>query len=783
MATKTERILGYLPGTFLAVADPSALRAVAGAAGDELQRAENSLAAVMRAHWVDHADRGAPAIDDLARLAALYGLAPRTDGEAEGVEAFREHLERYVRTFLDGTVTVAGILRVTAEALGLILDDAPLDAWWLPGNEVRVDPTPGGTPPRRFVTRATLADEAARTLLGFVSGEAAGAAATPAVLAGRRDLSRGVDLSGGGRLRLVVDGGPVVVADCAGARPRTTLLAEIRGAIDGAVRAAVPGSPGSPPGAAVTADDDGFLILVSPTVGPASRIVLVPPAPGEADVRRTLFGDAPDVAAGSAAQPATLTGGADLLSPVDLSERSWLRLAVDAVDGGAPFEVQVAGAAPDKTFLDEVVAALNARLPGLAAATADDRLRLTSPTTGEASRIAVLPRRYLELQEYPPEPAAAHFTVRHGAPLTILERGAADAIAEVEIRPLEGAFAPGLASLAGGWEVRVLAALARGEAVRLRVDAGGQVRAALVAADGTATALPDAAVQVGPLAAGLALAALYLPRGRSRWLYLDGGGSRFDAAAFDAARFAGLPSTAPGVFDVSRFHPAPGPLAVVAPVFAGPGDPAAATTAAVTVRWRSHRPGAFVVNLPADLPARFGGRFDAARFGAATPETFPDVVLGPAGDPRGLEQAALGSSLVTVSRAGRAPIGFTVAAPPFRAPLPLTLGDDQQPASLYLAEAGMSDVLAIQARAPGAWGNGIAVSARPAGPGSWEVAVHFPGARCENARQAALGRPLAALARDLLAAGPVGILEAKAAGVRARVTRDRAELPVPNPES
>src|SRR4029079_3018569 len=93
MATKTDRILGYLPGTFLAAADPSALRAVAGAAGGELQRAENSLAAVMRAHWVDHADRGAPAIDDLARLAALYGLAPRPD---EGVEAFREHLKRFV---------------------------------------------------------------------------------------------------------------------------------------------------------------------------------------------------------------------------------------------------------------------------------------------------------------------------------------------------------------------------------------------------------------------------------------------------------------------------------------------------------------------------------------------------------------------------------------------------------------------------------------------------------------------------------------------------------------
>ena len=772
MATKTDRILGYLPGTFLAAADPSALRSVAGAAGNELQAAENSLAAVMRAHWVDHADRGALQIDDLARIAALYGLAPRrADGEAEGVEAFREHLKRYVRTFLDGTATVEGILRVTAEALGLILDDAPLDAWWLPGNEVRIDAAPGGVGQaisRRFVTRATLADEAARTLLGFVSRAAQGTAATHARLAGRRDLSRGVDLSAGSRLRLRVDGGPVVVADGAGARPRTTLLGEVTKAINLALQAATPGLPD------VAFDAGGFLALVSPTAGPASRIVLVPPAAGETDVRRTLFGAAPDVAAGSAAAPAAITGEADLLSPVDLADRPWLRLAVD---GGAPFAVQVAGAAPGKTFLDEVVAALNARLPGVAAATADDRLRLTSPTAGEASRIEVLPLRYLEVQEYPPEPASARFTALHGGRLTILERGAADASATVEIRPPHGAFAPGLASLAGGWEVRVVVALAPGEAVRLWVDSGisGKLRAARVAADGTLTALPDAAVLVRPLEAGLALPPLSLPRGRSQWLYLDGGGSRFDAARFNAARFAGPPSEAPGVFDVSRFHPAPGPLQAV---FAGAGDPAA-PAAEVTVGWQSHRPGAFVVNLPADLPARFGGRFGTARFGAAIPETFPNVVLGPAGDPRRPGEGGPPSALVQVTRVGRAPIGFEPAVPPFRTPRPLTLGDDGQPASLYLTEPGMSDVVQIQAREKGAWGNEIAVSVRPAGPGSWDVAVHFPGARFENARQAVLGRPLPALASDLLAAGPVGILEAKAAGVLARVTRDQAELPIP----
>ncbi|MCP4708207.1 MAG: hypothetical protein GY869_06255, partial [Planctomycetes bacterium] len=110
MATKTDRILGYLPGTFSAQAPPrpNILYSVVDAFGRELLSAENSLAAIMSAHWVNHADREAELIDDLARIAALYGLAPRPD---ESVEEFRQHLKRYIRTFLEGTVTVQGILR------------------------------------------------------------------------------------------------------------------------------------------------------------------------------------------------------------------------------------------------------------------------------------------------------------------------------------------------------------------------------------------------------------------------------------------------------------------------------------------------------------------------------------------------------------------------------------------------------------------------------------------------------------------------------------------------
>src|SRR5262245_1853823 len=76
MPTKTDRILGYLPGTFRALPKPTALYAVVDAFGNELLAAENSLAALMLAHWVDHADKGAEFIQDLACIAALYGLAP-----------------------------------------------------------------------------------------------------------------------------------------------------------------------------------------------------------------------------------------------------------------------------------------------------------------------------------------------------------------------------------------------------------------------------------------------------------------------------------------------------------------------------------------------------------------------------------------------------------------------------------------------------------------------------------------------------------------------------------
>ncbi|NJL09651.1 MAG: hypothetical protein HC908_03945, partial [Calothrix sp. SM1_7_51] len=86
MATKTDRILSYLPGTFRVSSRATVLFAFIDAFGRELLSAENSLAEIMTAHWVDYADRGSNIIKDLKKLAALYGLAPRRDEDGEIVE-------------------------------------------------------------------------------------------------------------------------------------------------------------------------------------------------------------------------------------------------------------------------------------------------------------------------------------------------------------------------------------------------------------------------------------------------------------------------------------------------------------------------------------------------------------------------------------------------------------------------------------------------------------------------------------------------------------------------
>ena len=278
-------------------------------------------------------------------------------------------------------------------------------------------------------------------------------------------------------------------------------------------------------------------------------------------------------------------------------------------------------------------------------------------------------------------------------------------------------------------------------------------------------------------------AALVLGRGRSEWSYLAADGARFDSARFDAAVFPGAICFDQGVFDVSAFANAP--PEIEAAVFAGPQtDPAVD----VTLRWTDHQPGSFVVNLPADLPERFGARFDQARFGGAgdAPEPYPGVVMEPPGDPDfAKDRINSTSSLVKAAIVPRVPIGWSPVFVPFRHPRAqkLTGGTDSGRAALYIGEQGVPGFLALIAQQPGTWGNSIEVTARKASPARFDLTIGYSAARFESARETALAGaivppgsdPLPALTAQALEPRPVGVLQGKAAGVLAAVTRDRAE--------
>ena len=275
----------------------------------------------------------------------------------------------------------------------------------------------------------------------------------PARLVGKSTLSAGVDLSVARFLKLSLDDSPAITVDCAAQADSlfAATLCEI-------VKAINEGTGHS------TASTDGVhLILDAPTAGLSSRITLERHSSG--DAREALLGNVSAETLGEAPAPAVIRGEVDLLTPVDLEERSRLRLAVD---GERPVDINVAGAAPTTTFLDEIVAAINAVFPGLASATDDDRLQLTTLSAGLESRLALLPLRYLELLEYPPEPVKP-FTkmVRHGDRWSVVNKGAADVFTEVEFSTTEGVAGLTLVNDSLGWWVRLFAPLALDERLRL----------------------------------------------------------------------------------------------------------------------------------------------------------------------------------------------------------------------------------------------------------------------------------------------------------------------------
>jgi hypothetical protein len=273
------------------------------------------------------------------------------------------------------------------------------------------------------------------------------------------------------------------------------------------------------------------------------------------------------------------------------------------------------------------------------------------------------------------------------------------------------------------------------------------------------------------------LEAVTLAQGSSRRHYLDCLGDRFDRSRFNAAHFAGGPCVEEGVFNASRF--AEHPRNSITPVFApaqAEGD--LETGPDLAIAWQEHAPGTVAVNLPLDLPAAYGARFNQDRFALPedAPERFADIVTEPASDADFLvgriNDAGTGSLLVEAAIVATVPIGFEAAAMPFNRPRALAGGRSDRAAQLFLGEAGLAGFVKISAKHPGSHGNRIAVAACKTGPGRLELRISFAGARFENARAVVLGPPLTGATEDLLRPGAVGVLQAKAAGVEIVVTRD-----------
>ncbi|MGH4002087.1 MAG: hypothetical protein ACRDTJ_32000, partial [Pseudonocardiaceae bacterium] len=356
---KADRILANLPPTYRAQGDPSALRALVDAYGAELQTAENALVAVMRAHWVTFADAGEKSITDLALIGALYGLAPRDD---ESVEEFRDHLKRYVRTFLDATVTVRGILRITAEALGLHIEDDALDTWWTRDEPVLVTELPRGA-------------DAASVVLGAGAIERLGRDAAPAVVDGDVDLRAGVDLRTRGTLWIAQDGHGAIPVDLTStaANPATVMPAEIAAAVNNEL--------GVPDFASVV---NGRIRLISETTGPTAEIAVTD---GPGDAADLVLGLRSRSYQGADATRARVTGTADLSTAVDLTHERYLRIDID---GTHLVEIDCAALAggPAAVDIGDITDAINAGL-GITVATDDGHfLTLTSPTPGTAGYVS-----------------------------------------------------------------------------------------------------------------------------------------------------------------------------------------------------------------------------------------------------------------------------------------------------------------------------------------------------------------------------------------------------------
>jgi hypothetical protein len=152
----TEKILRHLPEFYQAQIRGKLLFKVMDVFGMQLQDIENSLAEIIKSHFIDFADRNRPVPADLARIGALFNVFPWPKQDnilklQEDTDSYRRRLMNTIRFFLGGLGTSEAVVRMTALTLGL---EIPRKTYPY-GDEVIIRPeTRGNKDP--FTTKANL---------------------------------------------------------------------------------------------------------------------------------------------------------------------------------------------------------------------------------------------------------------------------------------------------------------------------------------------------------------------------------------------------------------------------------------------------------------------------------------------------------------------------------------------------------------------------------------------------------------------------------------------------
>ena len=604
--------------------------------------------------------------------------------------------------------------------------------------------------------------------------------ATRARLVGTVDLSAGLQLGQRRHLSLEVDGELIADIDCARDSdfdkddPGPTSLTDL-------IRRIERRKPG------IVSQVDGRLVIISPSQGAGSSVALR--VSYAADARTRLLGDAPLTALGKAGLPAELHGTVALSRPLDLSTRALITLQVD---DGKPRAIDCAGEVPARTFSDEVLARINAVFPDLASLDAQGRLVLRA-----AQRVELLAQRAFTLFEFTasPEPRRSPTQdLRHGTSWEVVNPSVRAEPFSWELTSLSGVDRPRLTSSSGA-AIWLNAVIPAGFTLRLSVDEEGAVHATATApgrqplnlADrvearlaGQPASPPWAALPAAERARIIA-AVLSLPAGSSSWQYTDCYGDRFNAAFYGRRRRRGrqppllvVPAHfaggelchAPGVFNQSRYarNQTEDPLHHT--IF-GSRSAAERPQASCVFVYRVHEAGRFELDLPADLPPQFGGRFNQARFAArvvgnASPgftprpeeQIVPNIVYENAifdlpEDPQALDEQISARPNIVHARVILIPPeaiisgdefptydGIPIYSVPFNLPRPLVGGGPAASARAFLVQAGVLGAVELRAYEPGAWGNAITVSAPESRtPGGFDITITYSGrAVFENAR-------------------------------------------------